>query len=139
MTRYQFGWHVCRPLLPPGRPWTIFVLGATPRTVFLGLYSCSHRCTSLSFLKHFAGLDPEVRVRDVMADLRCRHLIPDLSRVDHYLTFPPCRYHDGHLQPHERLMDLGVVNLSTLYLKSRCMPGGSSCEHLTSFLIFPRC
>jgi hypothetical protein len=63
-----------------------------------------------------------------MADLRRRRLIPDLSRVDHYLTFPPCPYHDGHLQSHERLMDLGVANLSTLYLKSRCMLGGSSCE-----------
>ena len=36
--------------------------------------------THMSLWNHFAGLDPEVKVRDVMADLRHRRLIPELSR-----------------------------------------------------------
>ena len=80
---------------------------------FIWVCTCVLIDTHLSLWNHFAGLDPEVTVRDVMADLHHCCLIPELSHVDHYLTFPSCRYHDGHLQPHESLVDLGVVDIST--------------------------
>jgi hypothetical protein len=35
-SKCEFGWMKARPIPHPGQPFTIFLLGAAPRTVFLG-------------------------------------------------------------------------------------------------------
>jgi hypothetical protein len=134
-SRYQSGWVKRRPLPKHGRPCTIFLVGATPKTVFLGLLSNSFDFSFyLTCLFPSQGLDPDVTVGDIMEDLRRRRLIPDLTRVEHYLLFPPCR--SSPLLSHERLVDLGVKDLSTLYLRCRCLHGGSPASKQASEFSF---
>lgn len=70
-----------------------------------------------------------------MADLRRRRLVPFLTRIEHYLLFPSCR--SGPLLSHERLVDLGVKDLSTLYLRCRSLRGGSPDNERASESYFP--
>ena len=78
------------------------------------------------------GLDTQVTAGDVMADLRRRHLIPNSSKFQHFLHFPNCRYHRGPLELHERLVDVGLRDHSTLLLKGKCLLGGASVSSGTS-------
>jgi hypothetical protein len=96
--------------------------------VFMGKKAC-YSFSHLIFSKEFSmslGLDPNVTVNDVMMELRRQHLVPNLRRVRHMLYFPPCRH--GPLELHERLVDLGVSDLSTLYLRAGYL-GGASDRH----------
>ncbi|KAI0073921.1 hypothetical protein K474DRAFT_1677553 [Panus rudis PR-1116 ss-1] len=90
------------------KPISLFVVGGPIRkTAVLLLGVC---------------VSPLDTVHDVFVALSHRRLVPTLKRVKYNLHFPSYSY--APLLPQERLANLGVQDMSTLYL-SGCLLGGA--------------
>ncbi|KAJ7699834.1 hypothetical protein B0H14DRAFT_3652401 [Mycena olivaceomarginata] len=63
----------------------------------------------------------ESTVEDVLLCLRVRHLIPDLMRVTHHMIFPAHKF--ASLSPTDKLRDIGVQDLSVLYVRTSILGG----------------
>ncbi|KAI0071553.1 hypothetical protein K474DRAFT_1712363 [Panus rudis PR-1116 ss-1] len=64
---------------------------------------------------------PSDTVYDVFVALRRRHLVPNSKRIQYNLYFPQRSF--APLQPQEQLVNVGVQDMSTLYLGGRLLGG----------------
>ncbi|KAI0819396.1 hypothetical protein BC628DRAFT_1506524 [Trametes gibbosa] len=87
---------------PKGFPVTVFVCGASTRTVAL-------------------KLSLQDRVSDVISRLRHQRRIPPPRRIRHYLLFPP--FSMAPLSGDAQLGDIGIMNGSTLHLRLSVVGG----------------
>jgi hypothetical protein len=91
---------------------------------FKGLFLWVHQFHSLLsaiWLKYHLEMATESTVEDVLLCLRVRHLIPDLMRVTHHMIFPAHKF--ASLSPTDKLRDIGVQDLSVLYVRTSILGG----------------
>jgi hypothetical protein len=64
---------------------------------------------------------PECTVQEVLFQLRRRHLIADLSRIEHNIIFPAYKF--ASLSLTDKLKDVGIHDLSVLHIRTSVLGG----------------
>ncbi len=90
-------------------------------SIFVSRCPLHFETTNLTQIICFTGVDGCEEVAEIFKILRRRHILPDSLRVGYFAFFPP--YSLGILEPCLTLQDIGVHNLSTLYIRAKVLGG----------------